>query len=624
MSEDGVRISDYAVIGDCRAAALVSKAGSVDWLCWPRFDSSSLFAALLDRRRGGRFAVTPAAPYRTRRRYLDESNVLETTFELGGEGASLVLTDLMPVFDEEAVGAALTPDHELLRIVEARGGDVPVEITFDPRPHWGTSRFGVRADRWGDLRVEADRGLLILRSDARTGMTPGRQTLLTLRAGERVALSLTYTQEAPAVLPTFGPRTAAVLDETVRCWRRWIAPNRYEGPYRGQVRRSALAVKLLCYAPSGAVVAAPTTSLPERVGGDLNWDYRFCWLRDASLTVRALLALGHDQKAVEFVSWLLHTTRLTRPRVRVLYDVFGVPPPREHVLDHLEGFRGSRPVRVGNAADEQDQLDVYGEVLEAALALGLAEPGARVDRETRSMLLSFGRYVAEHWQEPDAGIWEVRGRRRRHTTALALGAVALARVAALARGPAERERLEETARQMRETIETRAWDEAKGSYVDALEGGTLDASLFLLPIYGYTDATAPRMRATCARLLAELRAGPALLYRNVSGLLPPEGAFGICSFWAVEAMARGAASLEEAREAFEQMLGYANDVGLYSEEIEPTSGEALGNFPQGFTHVGLINAALALEARSARERGARPPATVAPRGPGATRRELRL
>jgi GH15 family glucan-1,4-alpha-glucosidase len=602
------------VIGDCRTVALVSSAGSIDWLCWPRFDSPSMFAALLDPRRGGRFAIAPAAPHRVRRRYLHETNVLETTFDLGG-GAEVVLTDLMPVIDRSRGRAAPGPDHEILRVVEARGADVTLEALFDPRPSYGGRPLRVREGRWDDVHVEVDRGLAILRSDARPSLAVGAPTGIALRAGDRVSFSLTFTQEAPAVLPTFGPRSAALLEETAGCWRRWISCNCYDGPFRDMVRRSALAVKMLCYAPSGAVVAAPTTSLPERVGGDLNWDYRFCWLRDAALTVRALLTLGHTEEAEAFVSWLLHATRLTRPRVRVLYDVFGVPPGRERDLEHLDGYRGSRPVRVGNAAVLQDQLDVYGEVIEAALSY--AATGVHVDGETRAMLLDFGRYLVTHWQKPDAGIWELRDLRHRHTTALALGAVALARLAPLGRRPAERARLADTSREMRTAIETMAWSEAAGSYLDTLEEGTVDASLLLLPIYGYEAAAAPRMRGTCARVLRDLHAGPGLLYRNVSGRLPPEGAFGICSFWAVEALARGAGSAAEARSMFDHVVGYANDLGLFAEEIDPATGEALGNFPQGFTHVGLINAALALEAREARERGERAAHEEVPRAPAA-------
>jgi GH15 family glucan-1,4-alpha-glucosidase len=592
------RIQDYSIIGDSRSAALVSRCGSIDWLCWPRFDSPSLFARILDPDRGGYFGIKPTERSTSTRRYVDASNVLVTEFE--APGALVRLIDLMPVFAEEDKQRVLVPEHELLRIVECVRGEAELDVCFEPRPDYGQNSARLRSARGLGIRLEHGANLYTLRSDAplEVGAASARGRFA-LRAGERRYLSLTHDAHGPAVLPPLGEHSEAALARTTAWWKRWAERCRYDGPYREHVIRSLLVLKLLAYAPSGAIVAAPTTSLPERIGGSLNWDYRFCWIRDAALTVRELLGLGYPEEAAAFVGWLLHGTRLTRPRLQVLYDVYGRPPRAERVLEHLAGHRGSAPVRINNAAADQLQLDAYGEVIDAVWQL--CESGASLDAETRDMLREFGLYACENWQRPDHGIWEPRGTPRHHTHSRVLCWTALDRLLRLhERGRLPRlpvARIAENRRLIREDVEARSFNAALDTYTQFQGGSTVDASLLHLEWYGFTSPTDPRMRATFQRIRERLEVAPGLLFRYEESREAGEGAFGICSFWAAEYLARGGGSLAAAEQWFERLLLYASEVGLFAEEIDPTTGEALGNVPQAFTHVGLVSAALAIEER---------------------------
>jgi GH15 family glucan-1,4-alpha-glucosidase len=591
-------IADYALIGDCRGAGLVSRDGSLDWLCLPRLDSPSIFSALLDAEGGGRFRIRPTAPFQPERRYVPDTNILETTFRTAA--GVVVLRDLMPVASEDEKRRALVPDHQVLREVEGVAGEVELEVLYAPRPDYGRSR--PRLERRGALGLwcEADGAALALQSDVPLALTDDGRTALgrgRLRAGQRAYVACTYSQEAPLVVAPLRALAPGLVDRSARWWRRWAERAAYQGPYREAIVRSALVLKLMAYAPSGAVVAAPTTSLPEKLGGTRNWDYRYCWLRDASFTLRALFELGYDEEAIAFLSWMLHATRLTWPELQVLYDVFGEARLPERELTHLEGYAGSRPVRIGNDAHGQLQLDVYGEVIDAVAHF--ARRGGRFDRDTVRLLDGLGRTVVKRWREPDEGIWEGRSGRFHHTHSKVLCWVALDRLVQMHEAGqldvrVDAFRAERDA--IRAEVEQRGYNTRLGSYTQVFDGEELDASLLTLPIYGFIDGRDPRMRSTCARIHERL-AHDSLVYRYQTttddGLPPGEGAFGICSFWAVECRARGG-DVAGATAAFERLLGCANDVGLFAEEVDPETGAALGNFPQAFTHVGLINAALTL------------------------------
>ncbi len=576
----------------------MSRDGSIDWLCWPRFDSPSLFAALLDPRRGGRFRVGPAGAATAARRYAGDTNVLETTFD--ASTGRLRLTDLMPVAAEEIAQSRLVPEHELLRIIECTEGEVDVEIVCDPRPGYG--RAAVRFADSGRLGFfgDAGGGALVVRSEVPLALDAGRPGLhgrMPMRRGDRRCVSLSWDSEYPAVLSVLGDAAGEREAHTRAWWREWAAQCVYDGPYRPDVMRSALALKLMTFAPSGAVIAAPTTSLPEHPGGGRNWDYRYCWLRDASMTVRALFGLGYNDEGQAFISWLLHATRLTQPELQVLYDVYGESRLPERELA-LAGYRDSRPVRVGNGAADQLQLDVYGEVVDAVHRF--VERGGSLDRATARTLIGLGRTVCRRWREPDEGIWEIRSERRHHTLSKAMCWVALDRLLALHRSGHLRvpEALFTRERDdIRALVEAHGYNARLGSYVSVLDGDEVDASLMLLALCGYADPASPRMAATCRRIHERLAVnGFVYRYRGVDdGLSPGEGAFGIASFWAVECRALSG-DVAGARRDFERACGAANDVGLMAEEVDPATGAALGNFPQAFSHVGLINAALTLAA----------------------------
>ena len=644
---DYAPIRDYALIGDCRTAALVSRWGSVDFLCLPRFDSSAVFAALLDAQRGGRFFARPVGEFQVRRRYLGRTNVLETTFETAG--GVLRLTDAMSVAGEAERRGELMPEHELLRCLECVAGEVEVEVGCDPRPEWGAAGAAAEPRDRRALGVTWELGnqLLILRSEvpvaAGSGSSghPGQSHLPTLprrqgvygretlEAGDRRFLSLASATAEPGVFVPLGDAAAHRLQRSVRWWEQWVAACVYLGPHAEAVVRSLLTLKLLTYSPSGAVIAAPTTSLPEEIGGSRNWDYRYCWLRDTSWTLTAFFDLGFREEGQAFFSWLLYATRMRTatpaghrwtPRLRILnvvYDVHGEVRLRERQLPWLEGYAGSRPVRVGNGAVGQLQLDIFGEVAQAAFEY--VERGGTLDASEGRLLRQLGRTVRALWREPDEGIWEKRSGRRHHTYSKAMCWVALDKLlllherGAIPLSAAEASAFRRDRDALRHAVETEGFNQRLGSYVDVLGGDEIDASLLLLGLRGWDDpARSPRLAATLEAVRGCLERN-GLLYRyppGSDGIPGGEAAFGICNFWLAELLAL-AGRAEEALAQFERILAYANDLGLFAEEIDPRTGAALGNFPQAFTHVGLISAALAITAATGGARGPSSPAAGA-------------
>jgi GH15 family glucan-1,4-alpha-glucosidase len=577
----------------------VAEDGAVDWLAWPNLDSPSVFAALLDADAGGSFRLAPSEPYTSTRRYLLDTNVLETTFTTEFGVARLV--DALTLR-----GSGLAPGRELQRRVEGVSGEVPIEWSIRPRFGYGQARmrFGLRsgvpvATAGADALAVCSFGAGAARIDGDTV----RGTFRT-EAGSVGVLALCGAHQEPLVLPSRSDLDDR-LEQTVASWRAWTAARSYRGPWREAVLRSALALKLLVHAPSGAVAAAATTSLPEQVGGERNWDYRFCWVRDAAFTIDALLRLGCAPEAEAYFWWLLQATQLTHPRLHPLYRLDGGARLREGVLP-LKGYEGSRPVRVGNAAAAQQQLDSYGELLQCAWLY--AEGGSGLDREVGRRLAEVANLVCRLWRETDAGIWEVRSAPQHFTHSKMMCWVALDRAVSLAdRGllPARhRARWCREADACRDFIEQQCYSGERESYTRFAGGAELDASVLLGLLAGYGDPAGPRWRSTVDAVRRELGHGPYLYrYTGQDGLSGTEGAFLSCSFWLAEALARTGRN-DEAVILVEQLVALANDVGIYAEEVDPDTGAFLGNLPQGLTHLALVSAATAIAGESLAEKSA--------------------
>ncbi|HEX3019977.1 MAG TPA: glycoside hydrolase family 15 protein [Chitinispirillaceae bacterium] len=585
-------IKDYAVIGNGRSAALISRKGSIDWLCWPRFDSPSLFGALLDDQKGGYWSIAPDCPYSVNRQYIENSMVLKTIFHCETGSASLI--DCMPIQGKEV--DCIIPEQQIIRIIECSKGFVPFQIMLKPAPSFGKASVKISRNSYG-IKYNWNGRSVLFRSEI--DLNENGKGLFTLKANQHASMTLSFVREGPAVIVPLGAFLKSIVDETIREWNRWSQKCRYAGAYKSEVVRSALVLKSLIYSPSGAIVAAPTTSLPEKLQSDLNWDYRYCWLRDASLTVRALYDIGYEQEAMAFASWLIHTTRLTRPELRVYYDVYGGLSGKEINIGWFKGYKNSRPVRVGNGARGQLQLDIYGEVIDAVGHI--IESQKQTDHETESMILDFGIYICKNWDKPDEGIWEPRTGRFQHIHSKVTSYTGLNRLVQLQKrnliNKKNTEIFQKNLKMIRESVQKNGWNENESSYVQQCGSSVLDMNSLLLAYHNFEDPAGYRMLKTYEALKKKLYAGNGLFYRNEQSKVKKEGTFGICSFWAIEYLARGGGSIDDATRQFSALLAQANDVGLYSEEIEPQTLEFLGNFPQAFTHIGLINAAISIQER---------------------------
>ncbi|HEY8399858.1 MAG TPA: glycoside hydrolase family 15 protein [Cytophagaceae bacterium] len=593
---EGVNISDYALIGNCRTAALVSNKGSIDWCCFPEFHSPSLFASLLDKNKGGYFSIAPINEFTSYQSYINDTNVVETIYETVSGRVRLI--DAFTVVSKEAMKNSLIPEHEILRIVEGISGEVKMKSVYFPQPFYGKYRVKLEDRKKLGIHFGWRENIYTLLSTCSVQLCDDKAVSeFTVKGGEQVAFSLCYSNYSPVVLPELQQTSRKRMEDTIDYWKKWIGRCCYKGVYEQLVKRSVLVLKLLAHAPSGAIIAAPTTSLPEELRGVRNWDYRYCWLRDASFAINALIALGFEEEAHAYMNWIIHATRLTRPEVQVVYSVYGHNTLKEQSLNWLGGYKESVPVRIGNGADSQFQLDVYGEVLDAIYCY--SKLITEFDKSTRKFVLGLGKVVLDLWDKPDNGIWEVRSGLIHHTHSKVMAWVALDCLIKLSKKYQWKnvalDRYIEVADKIRIAIEASGYNEEIKSYTREFNGKTLDASLLTLSLFGYCDYNSPRMVTTCNAIYSRLTKHN-LTYRYLredDGLTGGEGAFGVCSFWLAQNYAKQG-KLEKAITIVETMLRYASPTGLFSEEVDPDTGELLGNYPQSFTHIGLINAVLCI------------------------------
>jgi alpha,alpha-trehalase len=596
---DSLPLSDYALLSDCRSAALVSRDGSVDWLCFPRFDGPSVFGRLLDPV-GGYFSIRPVGDYEVSRRYVDQTMVLETTFT--SAAGSAMLTDALAVGpNERGHDLGAHSPSMLLRRFACTQGEIELLAVYAPRPKYGQAHPSLERVPGGLVaRYGADRLFAatsaVWETDDATATASVRLT-----AGQAIAFTLGHGQ-ADRQLPTpWTPeQIAARLDDTVAGWRSWSAIHQtYDGPWRELVHHSGRVLQALTFAPTGAVVAAPTTSLPEEIGGDRNWDYRYTWVRDASLTMAALWVAACPDEASKFFRFLAGAGASQMQDQTDLQIMFGVRGERdltERKLPHLAGWRGSRPVRIGNDAWRQRQLDVYGQMLAAAHRL--SDQLGDIDPAIRSFLAAAADIAAVLWRQPDHGIWEVRGEPRDFLCSKLMCWVALDRAISLARNLGAEDRVAgwELARdEIRAAILERGWSERAGAFTQSFGSDDLDASSLMLALTGFLPVGDPRMAATIEATAQRLTDERGLVYRylGADGLCGAEGSFLLCTFWLAEAQAL-AGDVGAAIATFERAIAPMNDVGLLAEEVDSVSGEMIGNFPQAFSHVGLVSAAWAI------------------------------
>jgi GH15 family glucan-1,4-alpha-glucosidase len=584
-------IESYAIIGDCETAALVGLDGSIDWLCWPNFSSDACFARLLGTEDNGRWLLAPADKVeKTTRKYRHHTLILETTFETAD--FAVMLIDYMPIRDSNS---------DIVRIVKGIRGSAPMKMEMSLRFNYGATVPWVTR-RHGGIRAIAGPDLVAFRTAAPlTGKGLTTVSEFTVKAGESVDFVMSY---GPSHLNM--PRAIDVnksLQGTQEFWEKWAADNSYQGPYQDAVERSLITLKALTYRPTGGIVAAVTTSLPEQLGGPRNWDYRFCWLRDATFTLLAFMSGGFYQEAKEWQQWLLRAIAGSPDQVQIMYGLAGQRYLPEREITWLSGYEDSKPVRIGNAASEQLQLDIYGEVMAAFHnALGQMEKGGEL---SFAMLRRLVEHLETIWQEPDEGIWETRGGRQHFTYSKVMAWVAFDRAikaAGVLHAGAPVERWQKVRTKIHDEICSHAYNEKLGSFVQSYGSEHLDASLLLMPLVGFLPAEDPRVQGTLKAIEGSLMSGGLVLRYNTEkvsdGLPPGEGVFLACSFWMVSALKLQGRDAD-AKKLFERVLSLANDVGLLAEEYDVGAKRLVGNFPQALSHISLVNAAFNLAKPSA-------------------------
>jgi pentatricopeptide repeat protein len=593
--EQYLPIAEHGIIGDLRSIALVGTDGTIDWYCCPRFDSPSVFASILDHDGGGYYRLAPTADSSTKQLYFPDTNVLITRF-LTQEGVGEV-EDFMPI----GAGEALERQQLVRRVVCVRG-EIRFRLELEPRFDFAREEHevhivdGCALFEAPSLRLALDSALPLERTER------GVCSEFKLAEGDTATFVLEQIASGEKPRRHSDDERRELFDATVDYWRRWLRSSRYTGRWREMVNRSALTLKLLTYEPTGAIVAAPTTSLPEQLGGGRNWDYRYTWIRDAAFSLYALLRLGFTDEAGAFMEWL--TERFRDPGsgasgpLQIMYGIDGRAELPEETLDHLEGYRGSKPVRIGNAAADQRQLDIYGELIDSVYLYN--KYGTPIYHDAWTELARIVEWVTDNWDQADEGIWETRGGQRDFTYSRLMSWVAVERAVRMAqkRGlPADLVKWRRARDEIYHQIMDRGWHDERQAFVQHYETDVVDASLLLMPLVKFIAPTDPRWLSTLDVISDELVADSLVFRYNIAaapdGLEGDEGTFSICSFWYVEALAR-AGRVDEARLIFEKMLTYGNHLGLYSEEIGPT-GELLGNFPQAFTHLALISAAFNLD-----------------------------
>ncbi|MEM3671078.1 MAG: glycoside hydrolase family 15 protein [Thermoprotei archaeon] len=602
-SDDSYKeIADYGIIGDTRTCALVGVDGSIDWMCLPRFDSPSVFASILDVRKGGRFRIAPAEnTFRARQYYLGLTNVLVTEFR--GSGYWLRLTDFMPC---ASTSGKIASSGEIHRIAESRKGKVKLGVDLSPRPGYAEAIPLVsRVDEIGYTFTPPDPSIrqeTALITDLEFKIADGGVSgLFTLGEGKKLTFVFRYGGLRPH--HSADPYTDAKLKETVSFWKKWVSQCTYNGRWREQVLRSALVLKLLVYSPTGAVVAAPTTSLPEHVGGVRNWDYRYSWIRDSSFVLWAFKSLGHVKEVENYIEWLESVFHLTGGSLQVMLGLGGEKDLSEQILPHLSGYKNSSPVRVGNGAWTQFQLDVYGILLDALYFSHKHGSHAGRGGITKEVFNHFVEPLVnslkEDWKKPDCGIWEVRGNREHFVYSKMWCWVAFDRAVKLAEALNFTRRAEEW-RELRDEVKKdifeHGWNPDVKAFTRSYGSRDLDSANLLMPQVRFISGSNPYMVSTLEKTVKELMVGEDLLlrYKSEDGLPGQEGAFLMCSFWLTNCLAL-AGKTREAAKLLDRLVKKSNHLGLYSEEIDPETGRFLGNFPQAFTHMGLITAAVSLD-----------------------------